>query len=119
MSYKLQVNVFLGGKEVPAGSVVEIADTELAEKLLARGSIVHSDGSETPEPTVAAVEAPAEEAPLEQATPTQEPEQQPVVELEPQPQQPKEPSPSSPAPLPEEVAKAAELENGNVNINIQ
>lgn len=59
--------VYLGGKTHPEGVVVELGDSDLAARLVERGTLEASDGSAAQEPegpASAAEEGPSMEAPL-------------------------------------------------------
>lgn len=89
-TYRLLKNLAHGGAIQPVGSVVEIQDEELVERLLAKGTIEPTDGAQATETEVAPAQPPLEErqlqVPTEQApnvpSPTEQP--QPGVDLTPE-----------------------------------
>lgn len=65
MIYTVVKNVTLNGGIVEAGAVVDIQDTAMAEKLLAKGTIVAEGDAVTEQAEVTADPTPLVEAPLE------------------------------------------------------
>lgn len=67
MNLKLLCNVYLDGRVIPFGSIVQINDKELAVSLVDRGSAIGYDGEVAEAETKVEAPAPAPEA---TATPT-------------------------------------------------
>lgn len=71
MNYITTKNVFLAGETRPEGTVLEINDEAVAQRLLDKGSIKPLDGDTTTQPTVEAPVEPVVELPVTTPTPEQ------------------------------------------------